>query len=290
MLWLFIGADVSVQVNLKKLSCLLFLASLLVTTQTHGQASEIEGLFHDVEGMTPGSDEVFAKADPILERLKQSSRENVEAALPIIVHAASDPHVSVRRVAATALLEIAWRPDRQALLAPQTATIASLLVDPDIPIRRVTCYVVMWLKLDASSPLVLRMEDDLSREDAVSTIGGGIAGILMRAFPDDAASTDAIVRYMGRKDHTVQSKSDMLQSIRVAGSHNRDIGKAVAAWAQGPDEAIDVDAISTLFGMGDAVVLDNQQILSTIPVDPAQSPRVRDAATKALSGKSVTFP
>jgi len=148
----------------------------------------------------------------------------------------------------------------------------------------------MWLKLDASSPLVLRMEDDLSREDAVSTIGGGIAGILMRAFPDDAASTDAIVRYMGRKDHTVQSKSDMLQSIRVAGSHNRDIGKAVAAWAQGPDEAIDVDAISTLLGMGDAVVSDNQQILSTIAVDPAQSPRVRDAATKALSGKSVTFP
>lgn len=112
----------------------------------------------------------------------------------------------------------------------------------------------------------------------------------MRAAPDDAASTDAIVRYMGRKDHTVQSRSEMLQSINVAGNHNRDIGKAVAAWAQGPDESIDVNAISTLMRMGDAVISDNQQILSAIAVNPAQSPRVRDAATRALSGKSVTFP
>ncbi len=112
----------------------------------------------------------------------------------------------------------------------------------------------------------------------------------MLAVPDDGTSTDAIVRYMGRKDQTMQSRSDMLQSIRFARSHNRDIGKAVAAWVHSPDEAIDVDAISTLIGMGDAVLSDNQQILSTIAVDPSQAPRVRDAATRALSGKSITLP
>ncbi|WP_047491212.1 hypothetical protein [Terriglobus sp. TAA 43] len=277
--------------NLKKqLIGFLFVASLLATTQAHGQTSEIEGLFHDVEAQSMGANEAFDEADPVLERLKQSSRENVEAALPVIVRAASSPHVSVRRVAATALMEITWRSDGRALLAPQTATIASLLVDPDFGIRGMTGYILMSLRPEATSPLVPRMEDYLSREDAVSAIGGGIAGILMEAAPDDAAGIDAIVRYMGRKDHTTQSRSDMLQSIRVAGSQNRDIGRAVAAWAQGPDEAIDVNAISTLLGMGDAVVTDNQQILSTIAVDPAQSPRVRDAATKALSGKSVKFP
>lgn len=146
--------------NLKKqLVCLLFVGLSLLTPRAHAQASEIENLFHDVEGMTPGSDEVFAKADPILERLKQSSRENVAAALPVIVHAASDPHVSVRRVAAMALMEITSRSDSRALLASQTATIASLLVDPDIPIRRVTGYILMGLQLDASSPLVPSMEE-----------------------------------------------------------------------------------------------------------------------------------
>ncbi len=150
------------QVNLKKqLICFLFVASLLVTTQAHGQTSEIEALFRDVEAMSPGTEEVFEKADPILERLKQSSRENVESALPVIVHAANDPHVSVRRVAAMALLEIAWRLDRKALLAPQTDTIGGLLVDPDIPIRRVTCLIIINMHLDATSPLVSRMEDDL---------------------------------------------------------------------------------------------------------------------------------
>lgn len=280
----------SVQVNLKKLVCLLFLTSLLVNTPTHAQTSELETLFHDVEAMPPGAHEVMDKAEPILEGLKLSSRENVEAALLVIVHAASDSHVSVRRVAAMALMEITWRPDGRALLASQTATLSSMLVDPDIPIRRITGLILSGLHLDATSPIVPRMEDYLSREDAVSTIGGGIAGVLMLSAPDDTASTDAIVRYMGRKDHTMQSRSEMLQSIRVARSHNRDIGKAAATWARGPDEAIDVDAISTLVGMGDVVVSDNQQILSTIAVDAAKSPRVRDAASKALSGKSVTFP
>jgi hypothetical protein len=75
-------------------------------TQTYAQNNEIQNLFRDLEarpaGGTPGT---VDEAEPILERLALVSRESVAGALPVILHAASDPHVSVRRVAASALYQ-----------------------------------------------------------------------------------------------------------------------------------------------------------------------------------------
>jgi hypothetical protein len=271
--------------NWKKqvIGIVLMLVTIAVA-RSFAQTSEMENLLHDFEARaasgTPGTGE---EAEPVLERFPQASKESVAAALPVVLNAANDPHVSVRRVAAMALWEITNRPEGQALLSTETTTFTALLVDPDIPIRRITGMALDNLRLDASSPLVPVLESYLAREDAVSTIGAGVAGLLMKAAPNDTASTNAIVQFMRRKDQTSADRDSLLISIRVAKSPSREIGKEVAAYATDPDEQTSVHAIETLQEMGRSAILDNQQSLSRIAADTSRTLGVRTAATKALS-------
>jgi hypothetical protein len=174
-------------------------------TRASAQTNEIENLLHDFEARaaagTPGTGE---EAEPALERFALASKESVAGALPVILNSANDPHVSVRRVAAMALYEITNRPEGQALLLTETATFGALLVDQDIPIRRVTILAVDNLRLDASSPLLPVLETYLVREDAVSTIGAAVATVLMKTAPNNVGSTNAVVQFMKRKDQNVR--------------------------------------------------------------------------------------
>jgi HEAT repeat len=254
-------------------------------TRASAQTNEIENLLHDFEARaaagTPGTGE---EAEPALERFALASKESVAGALPVILNSANDPHVSVRRVAAMALYEITNRPEGQALLLTETATFGALLVDQDIPIRRVTILAVDNLRLDASSPLLPVLETYLVREDAVSTIGAAVATVLMKTAPNNVGSTDAVVQFMKRKDQTSVSRYVLLDAIRYpANSHNREIGKEVAAYADDPSEETSVHAIETLQLMGRSIILDSQQSLSRIAADTSRAPSVRTAATKALS-------
>ena len=268
----------------KELALLLLILWMASATRTYAQKSEMEILFHDLETMDAGTQDTFDKSDPVLERLTRSDRENVSQALPVILQAASDYHVSVRRVAAMALYRITTRPDGQELLSPQTATFTALLTDSDIPIRRITGLAIANLRPDASSPLVPALESYLAREDAVSTIGAGVATLLMQAAPNDAASTSAVVHFMRRKDQASASRDLLLDAISYpAHPHNPEIGKEVAAYADDPNEETSVRAIRTLQGMGRNIILDNQRSLSRIAADSGRAPSVRAAARKALS-------
>jgi hypothetical protein len=263
----------------------IFMMLSAASTRTHAQTNEIENLLRDFEARAaagaPGTQE---QAEPALERFELASKETVAGALPVILHAAADPHVSVRRVAAMALFEIATRPDGQALLSTETPTFTALLIDPDIPIRRVTGLAIANLRLNASSPLVPVLETYLVRQDAVSTIGAAVATLLIVAAPDDVDSTNAVVQFMRRQDQTTASRIALLNGIEnVAKSHSREIGKEVAGYADDPDEEMSVLAIETLRAMGKSVVLDSRQSLSRIAADTSRTPNVRTAATKVLS-------
>jgi HEAT repeat protein len=268
----------------KQLLFLLLTVWMAATTRTYAQTGEVENLFHDLEAMDAGTQAVFDKADPVLERLVRSNRENVVQSLPVILRATSDPHLSVRRVAASALYQITTRPDGKTLLSAQTATFTALLTDPDIPIRRITGFAIANLQLDASSPLVPVLQSYLARQDAVSTIGAGVATLLMKAAPNDANSTNAVVQFMRRKDQTSGSRSVLLNAIKnVANSHSLEIGKEVAGYADDPDEQTSVLAIETLQSMGKDVAIDNQPSLSRIAADNRRTPSVRAAARKVLT-------
>jgi HEAT repeat len=268
----------------KKAIGILLIMLTAAITHANAQTSEIENLFRNFEARaeagTPGT---VDEAEPVLDRFTQGSRESVAGALPMILHAASDPHLSVRRVAAMALYEITTRPDGRALLSTEIATFTSLLTDTDIPIRRISILAVHNLRLNASSPLVPVLETYLAREDAVSTIGAGVATALMEAAPNNAESIDAVVQYMRRKDQTPESRYILLDAIRYAKSNNRKIGKEVVAYADDSNEETSAHAIETLQNMGKSVILDSQQSLSRIAGDSSRAPGVRTAATQALS-------
>jgi len=268
----------------KKAIGILLIMSIAAITRANAQTSEIANLFRDFEASaTGGTPRDVAEADQALERLTQVSRENVIEVLPVILNETSNPHLSVRRLAALALYSITTRPDGQALLSTETATFKALLTDADIPIRRISILAVHNLRLNASSPLMPVLETYLAREDAVSTIGAGVATALMEAAPNNAESIDAVVQYMRRKDQTSASRGILLNAIRhVAKSHNREIGKEVAGYADDPDEETSVLAIETLQFMGKDAILDSQQSLSRIAGDSSRAPSVRTAATKAL--------
>ncbi|MEG9436896.1 hypothetical protein JAO29_12065 [Edaphobacter sp. HDX4] len=262
----------------------LFMMLTVAVTQMPAQTNEIENLFRDLRAKAAAGITNTDEADPVLDRFAQASRETVAGDLPVILNATSDPHASVRGIAALALWKITTRPDGQALLSAQTATFTALLTDPDIPIRRITGLAIDNLRLDANSPLVPVLQNYLAREDAVSTIGAGVATLLIKAAPNDANSTNAVVQFMRRTDQTSASRSTLLNAIaHVARSHNRAIGKEVARYADDPDEQTSSLAIETLQSMGKDVVLDNQQSLSRIAADTGRTPSVRAAATKALS-------
>jgi HEAT repeat protein len=269
----------------KQVICIFLMMLIVASTRTYAQTSEIENLFRHLESgavsETPGG---IDEAEPVLERLGRASKESVAGAIPVIVQATGDTHVAVRRVAALALYQISTRPDGQALLSTESATFAKLLTDPDIPIRRISGFAIANLRLDANSPLVPVLQSYLIRQDAVSTIGAGVATLLMQAAPNDADSTNTVVQFMRRKDQTSASRGVLLNAImHVAKSHSREIGKEVAGYADDPDEQTSTLAIETLQSMGKDVVLDNQQSLSRIAADTGRTPSVRAAATKALS-------
>jgi hypothetical protein len=267
----------------KILPLVLMLAILFM--RSDAQTSEIENLFRTLETTKNAHATTGAvdQAEPVLERLAHASDQTVAAALPVILRETSNPSVAVRRVAAMALYVITTRPDGQKVLAAQTATFTALLTDPDIPIRRVTAMAIDDLRPHAASPLVPVLNAYLAREDAVSTIGAGLAGMLMRAAPNDAATTNAVVRFMRRRDQTSATRASMLISISVVRSDNPEVAREVAAYATDPDEQVSVDAIQTLQAMGKSAILNNEQPLSRIAADTSRSPSVRTAATKALS-------
>jgi hypothetical protein len=257
----------------------------LLIPWSFAQTDEMGNLFRDFEARdAEGTPRDVAEADPALEHLALASRESIVEVLPVILREASNPRRSVRRLAAMALYQITTRPDGQTLLSTETAILTALLIDGDIPIRRVTSLAINNLRIDANSPLVPALESYLAREDAVSTIGAGVATLLMEAAPNDAVSTNAVVQFMRRGDQSSASRDVLLNAIRYpAHSHNREIGKEVAVYADDPDERTSVHAIETLQAMGKSAILDNQQSLSRIASDISRTPGVRTAATKALS-------
>ena len=254
------------------------------STRAHNQDNELISLIHDFEAKaSKGTPRPYEDADPVIERFEKADKQSVQDALPEILRAGTSPYKSVRSISATTLFEISMRPEGRTLLLPQTATLAAFLIDPDTPIRRVTGLALANLRLDQTSPLVSDLEAFLSREDAVTTIGAGVAGLLMQAAPDDAASTTAIVHYMERSDQTLASRRDLLQSVRVARSHNREIGSEVAAYAETSDEGLNVDAIETLGAMGAAVVSDHRQWLLDVAADDHRGSAMRSAAKNVLA-------
>ncbi|MEG9435267.1 hypothetical protein JAO29_03705 [Edaphobacter sp. HDX4] len=262
---------------------LLILAATI--PRTHAQTGEIENLFSDFEASAAaGKHRDVAEADPALQRIAQASSQRITEMLPVIIHETSSPQLSSRRLAAAVLYAITTRPDGQSLLSAETATFKALLVDPDIPIRRITMLAVYTLRPNASSPIVPVLKTYLEREDAVSTIGPAVATVLMQAAPNDEESTNTVVQYMRRQDQTSASRYVLLDAIvNVAKSHNREIGKEVVSYADDPSEQTSVRAIGTLQAMGQSVILDSQQSLSRIAADPKRAPSVRAAATKALT-------
>jgi hypothetical protein len=269
----------------KKAIGILLMMLTTAVTRSFAQTNEMASLFSDFEARaSSGTPRDVAEATQELERLAQVSRESVTEVLPVILKETSNPHLSVRRLAASALYQITTRPDGQALLSTETATFTALLTDADIPIRRISILAVATLQPNASSSLVPVLETYLARQDAVSTIGAAVATVLMEAAPNDADSTNAVVQYMRRKDQTSASRDVLLDAItNVAKSHSREIGKEVAGYADDPSEQTSVHAIGTLQSMGKDVVLDSQQSLSRIAADTSRTPSVRTAATKALS-------
>ena len=251
------------------------------------QANEVVHLLHDYEAKAAsGVPRSYDDAEPVLEQLQQASKESINQALPTILQDATSPYASVRRVVAGSLFCISLRSDGRTMLASQTGPFTALLVDPDIPIRRMTGLTVDNLRLDQSSPLLPSLQAYLTREDAVSTIGAGVAGLLMKASPNDAESVAAVVRFMRRKDQNSASRDDLLQSVRVANSHNREIGAAVAGYADDPNEATRINAIQTMQAMGPDVIADNRQILLRVAQDSGVGVATRSAAMKALPSSS----
>jgi len=274
----------------KKAIGILLIMLMAAITRANAQTREIQNLFGDLEEKTERAESEKTntdEADPVLEQFIKGSRESVVGTLPLILHETRNPHVSVRRIAALALYEITTRPDGQSLLSTETATFNALLTDTDIPIRRITILSIYTLRPNDSSPLVPVLEAFLTREDAVSTVGGVVAPVLMEAAPNKVDATNAVAQYMRRKDQTSETRDSLLNSIQIVKSNHREIGaeiaKEVTAYADDPNEQTSVHAIGTLQGLGKDAVMDNQQSLSRIAADTSRTPNVRAAATKALS-------
>jgi hypothetical protein len=272
----------------KQVIGILLVMLTVATTRSFAQTNDMGSLFRDFKAKaTAGTPRDVAEADPALERLAQASKENITEVLPVILHETSNPQLSVRRLASSALYQITTRPDGQALLSTETATFTALLIDTDIPIRRITILSIYTLRPNASSPLVPVLEAFLTREDAVSTVGEVVAPVLMEAAPNKVDATTAVAQYMRRKDQTSETRDSLLNSIRIVKSNHREIGaeiaKEVTAYADDANEQTSVHAIETLQLMGRDAVLDNQQSLSRIAADTRRTPSVRAAATTALA-------
>ncbi|HMH16022.1 MAG TPA: hypothetical protein VK578_23190 [Edaphobacter sp.] len=268
----------------KQIIGILLMLLATAVTRSFAQTNEMASLFSDFEARaSSGTPRDVAEATQELERLTQVSRESVTEVLPVILKETSNPHLSVRRLAASALYQITTRLDGQALLSTETATFTALLTDTDIPIRRISILAVDTLRLNPSSSLVPVLETYLARQDAVSTIGAATATVLMKIAPNNVGSINAVVQFMKRQDHTSASREDLLNGIRYAKSNNREIGKEVARYADDPNEQTSVHAIETLQLMGKSTILDSQPSLSRIAADTSRAPSVRTAATKALS-------
>jgi hypothetical protein len=263
--------------------CLLTFAS--VAPRAFAQNNDIRDVFRDFEASAAsGTHRNVAEADQALQRLAQLNRKSITEVLPSILDETNNPQLSIRRLASSALYQITTRPDGQEVLSKENATFAKLLTDTDIPIRRIILLAIANLQPDESSSLVPVLKNYLVREDAVSTIGAGAATVLMKAAPNDAESTNAVAQYMRRKDQTSASRDILLDAIvNVAKSHNREIGKEVAGYADDPSEQTSVKAIGALQVMGKDVVLDSQQSLSRIGADTSRTPNVRAAARRALT-------
>jgi len=266
----------------------IFFGILLVITATYNaraqsNISEIQNLFRDLEAKAAEGITNTDEADQVLERFKKGNRDSVAGAMPLILYEASNPHVSIRRIAALTLFEVSTRPDGQELLSAETSTFTALLIDPDTPIRRVTCLAIVNLHLNASSSLLPVLREFLTRDDAVSTVGPAVAGVLMQAAPNSADSTKAVVQFMQRQDNTSKSRHDTLLSIGIARPDNPEIAKEVAVYADDPDEQLSVYAIETLQSMGKNSIAATQQSLARIAADTNRPPSVRAAAAKALS-------
>ena len=201
-------------------------------TRASAQTNEIENLLHDFEARaaagTPGTGE---EAELALERFALASKESVAGALPVILNSANDPHVSVRRVAAMALYEITNRPEGQALLLTETATFGALLVDQDIPIRRVTILAVIicdWTPAHHFCPF----SRPTSSEKTPSQPSAQRGHSAHENCPQQRRQHQRCRPIHETQGPTSVSRYVLLDAIRYpANSHNREIGKEVAAYA-----------------------------------------------------------
>lgn len=222
-------------------------------------------------------------ASPTLEQLGRMTYEDTTIALAQLLRFASDPVVLVRRFVGIGLYQTAKRPDSKDLLVAATPVIANLLVDADVPTRRITVLAIYSIRPSVSSPLTSVLINFLDRPDAVATIGAAVAGLLMEDSSDEPFVTTALSKYMERHDQTSASRDQLLQDLTISKRHDTALGHEAALYLNDPSDQTSVLAAGTLRSMGRDVISENSQKLASVANDPARNETLRSAARQALA-------
>lgn len=288
----------------------LLLAAVQIPGQTRaaavpapGAATQLAQSIHQVlvrstDGHSPTDEEIAAVAsfNPA------PGVADVEAALPYLQQAISNPDLPVRLFALTALagievapqtaasvppaadagssLPAAYKPEVATLLTPLIPLMATHLTEESEAARALTVTILAGFTPNPPPSVYTPLYAYLRRDEAVGQVGTAVVQALLHLGPVSAESASAVAHFLLRSDQTPDSRANLVDTIASEPNQSRVLNKSLLSYMDGDDATLEARIILSLpaLDLSPEVFADMQARVATLAADTGQNLQVTDAA------------
>jgi HEAT repeat protein len=218
----------------------------------------------------------------ITAQISGARPDEISKSLPAIFAAFGHQDDTVKAYAATALFEIARRPDSAALLRSHIGDIGQELLTSPKPEMRAGAMTILGLLQPAPPEVVPIFLNFLRRTDPDSQAqGAGVIFELVQVAPEDPEVIAGIQEFLSRPLDT-KARIDTLNALGNPQVKDMRIVSAIISTLDDPDQGVRSTAAQALGRMGQPAVEQAQPALQRLANDPKQPDDVKAAAKEAL--------
>lgn len=282
-----------------RLAALIFLVictSLPMVSQSKvpGQDSDpFEDFFQNTAFGNHTYDTAFMKLVDSVGTMPPAEITNGIAAIDGQLDNTTKPENSpARACAALLLMYISWRPDGAELLASQMGRLTSMLNEPSHLRSSPAAQAFQHIGITRSTVVAPILEAALKQPEVnnATSVGPGIAVILLRMVPHDDEATQDIVEYMRRADLTDNQLISTIVGIESSPVKPDSLIGEVVRCLDRPDEHVKIRALMTIYQSSPSAREAARTRIQKMANDPNETARIGRLAAEVLDGNVTENP
>jgi hypothetical protein len=273
---------------------IVFSLSLGGTTLLPAQSLSAENFLDNLSAHYAGDEAEKNQAAEIARSLSGAPRAEAERALPaVMVHLRNGTEEHAREYAFSFLLMIAIRLDGAALLSAKSGEIASLLLDPNPGIQRVSLAVTDYVIAKPETnkqPYLSALQEAIGRPHTPQDACINIISLLLLYRSSDPVALKSVLDFLHRDDLTAETRRELVHTLGVNPGLPDPVNQYLAHELEDPDPTVRAAALVAFADSTTSFHTMAKDRVERIAHDPNENPQVRELAKQAMAGKTALNP